>query len=386
MSPLSSDTAWPRLDRPLYSIQYLRAVSALLVLSIHAMQRLGVTDMRSENFMPVLSGALSSSMDLFFLMSGFLCMTITDQHSRPWEFAKDRLGRIVPLYWLITLVCAWLLWSGILNFPEISPRSLFANMRDADWAFVAASLLFVPVRGPFETDLNPIIPQGWTLNFEMGFYLLFTLGLYLPRRLMVPVLTVLFFAVFLLGAAIAGPPAYEFWTSPLILEFIAGLWIGSTWQRGWPMWRTLLLLLLAWVPVMAVTFNFVAEGPFQPLRIAFAPMVIAILCITLMFERRPGGIGKTEPLKTIGDASYSIYLWHFIPIILLDVAGKSLTIGAWTYFVLLMVIGTGGGVLIHFAIEKPIMRYMRRRRGSGRWFDDRKQAALGSSAVLGAQP
>jgi exopolysaccharide production protein ExoZ len=41
---------------------------------------------------------------------------------------------------------------------------------------IVASLFFIPVRSPSSGEIWPVLVQGWTLNFEMFFYLIFALS------------------------------------------------------------------------------------------------------------------------------------------------------------------------------------------------------------------
>ncbi|TMJ13718.1 MAG: acyltransferase [Alphaproteobacteria bacterium] len=69
--------------RRLYGIQYLRAFAASSVVAVHASHRLFVFGLGVE---------------LFFVLSGFLMVAITDERSRSAHFLKDRIPRIVPVY------------------------------------------------------------------------------------------------------------------------------------------------------------------------------------------------------------------------------------------------------------------------------------------------
>ena len=76
------------------TIQALRAVAALAVLIRHA-------GFYEYNF-------LAAGVDLFFVISGFImvvsCWPEFGKQCAPRRFAVRRLVRIVPLYWLATLL------------------------------------------------------------------------------------------------------------------------------------------------------------------------------------------------------------------------------------------------------------------------------------------
>ena len=113
-------------------------------------------------------------------------VTTHDRRTTPLQFMTNRIVRIVPLYWLITLAVAAMaftvpsLFRGVVLTPEL----------------VVKSLLFIPHYYPgMPTRVWPLLLPGWTLNYEMVFYLVFAIALLLPRRLMIPVIAALFTAV-----------------------------------------------------------------------------------------------------------------------------------------------------------------------------------------------
>ena len=151
--------------RQFLSIQYLRALAALGVVIFHASP--------ADN--PFMVG--NAGVDIFFVISGFIMWSITEERpTSPAAFIRDRLIRIAPLYWLLTT----LLVVGVLVRSK-----LFPNLK-IDLPFVVGSYLFVPMRPPGSTGADPIWPvlvQGWTLNYEMFFYVLFSACLFLRPSL-----------------------------------------------------------------------------------------------------------------------------------------------------------------------------------------------------------
>ena len=183
----------------LYSIQYLRALAALAVADVHI------------GWMNQLWG--QQGVDVFFVVSGFIMMHVSRREPRPMQFLRARAIRIIPLYWLVTL--AW-----ALAHPATSVRNLLL------------SLAFVPHFAPAGQD-SPVLLQGWTLVFEMFFYASFGTALMLPKRLMLPALTVFMATLAILGV-IARPTSATglVYLSPLLLEFLAGAWLQKAWGNG----------------------------------------------------------------------------------------------------------------------------------------------------------
>lgn len=132
------------------SLQILRALAATSVVYLH----IGCE--------PWFGGF---GVDIFFVLSGFVMCYITDSGESGKEFFLRRIARIVPLYWaltLITFVIAWL-------------KPTLFNSTTADLGNLFKSLLFIPYVKE-NGSISPIIPVGWTLNYEVYFYLLISAG------------------------------------------------------------------------------------------------------------------------------------------------------------------------------------------------------------------
>jgi exopolysaccharide production protein ExoZ len=349
---------WRKIDRRLLSIQYIRGGAALIVLCAHG----------TPGLPPEVLVRMGMAIDFFFVVSGFLFVVICDDRSRPGQFLIDRLLRIVPLYFVLTTFCFALIFSGILQ-PVLNPLTLLGGVPSWDWPFYLRSILFIPGPSPFEADLNPVIPQGWTLNYEVMFYLLFSACLLLRRAYVVPAMTLICGGLVLAGALIDGGLAFRFWTSPLIFEFVFGMWAGLAWQNGWSFAKLFLAFCVAWLPLTAVTVSFFMGWPFHPERMGSFPDLLLVLGIFLAlvgWDRRPGGIPEIRPLRMIGDAGYSIYLFHFVPIILVDRANDFMPVPGLPYFIAVVGGGFAGGFACYRWIELPLARACRKFRSRSR--------------------
>ncbi len=213
--------------QPIHSIQVLRALAAFMV-AIHHVQpdaailaaRAGLSFTRSD-ILPWMAGV-----DIFFVVSGFIMVHASqDLFGREGAsrlFLKRRLARIVPLYWAMTtlLLLVGLMVPAVLN-------SGAPNLRQ-----ILGSYLFWPVVST-QGMVQPVYSLGWTLNYEMLFYVLFAAGLMLPRRWILPAVA---FVLALLVAAesLKGPLLlpFGFWGQPIVLEFAAGMGIAVLRQKG----------------------------------------------------------------------------------------------------------------------------------------------------------
>jgi exopolysaccharide production protein ExoZ len=265
-----------------HSIQTLRGIAALMVVLFH--------------LLPGRYGVGAAGVDVFFVISGFIMGTVGVDEA-PGEFLRKRFARIAPLYWLLTLAMCFGGWAGLfLNFPFDARRILL-------------SLLFIPY---VDADGNiwPLLVPGWTLNYEMFFYLIFTVGL--AWRLAVPFTLIgLLIAV---GAGLVFAPQSAVgatWTSPLLLEFLVGLMLAQSNLR-WPGGSLAGSLLMT-----AAIAAFALSAPMHQLLggeywvITWGVPAMAIVAGAIMVEqsgRWPSAL--LMPIERLGDTSYSLYLTH----------------------------------------------------------------------------
>lgn len=317
------------------SIQHLRALAALAVALFHACQWSRIDFATGQ-----------AGVDVFFVISGFVMWTVASASGvRPLEFLKRRIIRVVPLYWVVTLALA----AGVTLFPARFPDLAMTPEH------LVLSLAFVQHMNPTGQPF-PLLTPGWTLNYEAVFYLVFAALLWLPegRRLFA-----LSFALMLLAfAGFAWPPAYQMLLNPLFLEFLAGVWLGRMAQQdllpgrpvGW-------LMLAGGLGLFAVIqLNNTDWELWRPM-VWGAPSVMVVAGAVSI--EAGGGWPVVPGLKTLGDASYSIYLVHTLAI-----GALAMTIGAWNppiFVPLAMAVAVAGGLACWALLERPMLRSLRRR-------------------------
>lgn len=88
----------------LNNIQVLRGFAALIVVVFHIVGASNSYKMPAEIF--GLTGALGrSGVDIFFVISGFIMVyTQYNKKTKPLSFIKDRIIRVVPIYWVFSFL------------------------------------------------------------------------------------------------------------------------------------------------------------------------------------------------------------------------------------------------------------------------------------------
>jgi exopolysaccharide production protein ExoZ len=312
--------------RRLLGLQYLRGIAATGVVIFHATEAAGMT------WRPG-----SRGVDLFFVLSGFLMIAITDGGVRPWTFLKDRFLRVAPLYWIATatLILAGLV--GLASGLSLDPRR------------IATSFVFIPY-GEINTRriVLPVLPVGWTLNMEMFFYAIFTLVLFLPRYRMVA-LTCVLCGLVMAGLVFRPTGLFAGWTHILMLEFVAGGWLGMAWVR--PQWRRRIAVGLI-----------VAMGLWLIIPTGRFGVAVTLIVAAVLFLEGRGIIPRWRPLLLLGDASYSIYLWQLFPLLFVFRLGSRFHVAPPVLAVVTILVALAGGVIAYLLIERPLLRLFHRRR------------------------
>jgi peptidoglycan/LPS O-acetylase OafA/YrhL len=276
-------------------LQILRFLAALGVLVDHAadifVQEGGVFDR-----LPLTGGV-----DIFFVISGFVMTWITRTETRGAATARTflvrRAIRIVPAYWFFTT----LLVAVVLLSPELV-RNTIVNT-----ASVATSYAFIPWPRP-DGHINPILSQGWTLNYEIFFYLAFAASLLMVRGQLFLVCAFLALA----GINLMTNPEslmLSFYTDPIILEFVAGTLVARVYLAG--------VRISAWSSVVLIAAAIAAFLLLEPLELGrFAravgwglPATMVVGALILRPEPEQSGLVR-RILQAGGDASYTIYLSH----------------------------------------------------------------------------
>lgn len=343
------------------SVQALRAVGVILVVIFHS---LGMwTERVIHNPAHPYWQNGSAGVDLFFVISGFVMVvatrSLTTQPDGWWIFVKRRVRRIVPLYWGLTSLklCAMLLIPAMMlhTAPGI--------------ANIVCSYLFIPARTLGGT-IHPVLPVGWTLNYEMLFYTLFALALFLQAgllRFLVPVLV----SLAIVGLIRADDwPAFTTLADEIVLEFLFGICAAFAILRGWRLTLPVALAVLALASVALLTDPLgpvigVAHGfGRQDLRtITFGIPALAIVFASASIEGWARRILPRVVLVT-GDASYSIYLAHGFALPVVGILLAHLHPPAAHTALAAVGLGMAGSLIAGFmtyrVIERPLLKLWRK--------------------------
>jgi exopolysaccharide production protein ExoZ len=283
--------------KTLRSIQCLRAIAAIGVLIFH--------DTKTH------FGIGAAGVDLFFVISGFIMAEVSRDRT-PAEFLSARLWRVFPLYF----VCA----AGYFLLVPVKWNACQA---------VSSATLF-------PLGCSPYLTPAWTLSYEMVFYTL--VALCIGRRHILPLVVALI---------VLFPALSNRGSNLLLLEFVAG-WLISYAPRDRNVGIGISALALIAFALAPWDMGRMGEAPLRFLLwgLPSAALVYGALTMEKHFAR--AGF-----LVRLGDASYSIYLVHYILWRVLPM---------WWPFAVYTQISVG--YLVHLFVEKPLLR-LRRSRQTG---------------------
>jgi exopolysaccharide production protein ExoZ len=329
------------------SIQYLRAVAVLMVVGFHTIP---------YTFPSRVIGAAGA--DVFFIISGFIIWVMTaSRETAPGAFLRRRVIRVVPLYWGFTLLLA----AAGAAIPAAFSRLPVTP------GHLLLSLAFIPHLKPFSGEVLPLLEDGWTLNYEIMFYVVVGLALLLPARLRLAGIASVLVALPLLGTLIPNKNLLATaYTDPLLLEFLGGVGIGVLWTRKLlvdvrPAWGCGLVALSIAGFVWAALAGAEAEH-IRVLAWGFPGFLLVLGMLLLETQMRTMTLAWWA---LVGDASYSIYLSHGFVISIIrkvtDLFDPSLK-SSWFVWIAIASLSIVAGIAVYRLIELPLLEALRARR------------------------
>jgi len=209
--------------------------------------------------------------------------------------------------------------------------------------------------------VRPEVGHGWTLDYEVFFYVLFGLSLYLPHRYRMRAFISLFLVLATIGVLCRPSGAIvSTYTDSLLLEFVLGVVLGHVLIRKC---RNSIKI----VGVLLLTSSGIASVAIQVFTAASLPRVIAyglpaasIVAITLWLETAER-VPRLPFLLLLGDASYSLYLLHGFVLAVLRRAWQRYfdvnLISTHIIFILVSVLAAEAvGIVAFKYAERPVTR------------------------------
>lgn len=215
------------------------------------------------------------------------------------EFLRKRFSRIYPSYWLVALI-------GILL------AILTGRMLPDQLTIWIGSVLLLP------KGASAIIDVGWTLAYEVYFYIVFTVLVALRVSLQQRViwLCVIFLVSTTIGVFWNPPSGIAFglpklMTSGLLLEFATGAVIGlfAIYSSPVPTWQGAVMVLAA---ILGFAISVAVDYHAYPAIVHWGAPSTLLVAGLVILERNGWGLKLFRKLSPLGDSSYALYLIHTI--------------------------------------------------------------------------
>lgn len=259
----------------LSNLQVLRAIAALNVVYFHIIITSFIYG-QGVDLLNFLGSWGASGVDIFFVLSGFIMVYIQDRKRRTaLSFLFNRIVRITPIYWFLTTV--------LLVIYIILP-SAFRELT-LDVVRILSSFMF---SSGFLGYGEPILYVGWTLEYEMLFYVLFSVGIIFDNKVLsflTPI--ILLFLLILLNV-----------TGLIVLDFVLGMFCAKIYLSKKYNYLGFFSLFIGTITILAsIFYEFNLDYRFIFYGIPAFFIVFGLITIQQT---------KNKLLVYLGDASYIV--------------------------------------------------------------------------------
>jgi peptidoglycan/LPS O-acetylase OafA/YrhL len=343
---------------------------------IQAVRALAVAGVVAFHLWPESVSGGYVGVDVFFVVSGFLITAhLLKEAQRSGtvilrQFWARRIRRLLPAAFLtIALTVAAVVLVVPRSFwPNFMKEAIASTLYFENWSLAADSVDYLAA----ENAASPF-QHYWSLAVEEQFYLVWPLVVLAVVLLATPAslrrgltIAMAVIAAASLGygiwATVATPSVAYFSSFTRAWQFAAGALLALTLgSRVVPKRWSTLTSLGAFVMIVAAMLLYDGGTPF-PGYAALLPVVGGALAIAAgMPSWRPAHVVASDPrVQWLGDVSYSAYLLHFPPIIILPyVTGHELTVLEKLAILVATLVGAGlmkRFVEDRFRVQGPLVR------------------------------
>lgn len=333
--------------KKLESLQYARAIAAMLVVIDHTVTQFSLYQSTGIDFIDaILKKTINMGnigVYIFFVISGYIMSYTTKNKTFNIAYAntflRKRVKRIYPLYW-IYLSIFLALWAA-----GLAMRSYHYSAYQ-----IISSYLLIPYGVTDNKITPPVLAQGWTLIYEMFFYITFALLIMLgTNKKIMPLLLLAFFSLLMALSQSNLLPSNElniFFSKWLLFLFVAGILIEKNQQV---ITKTLIGVNNYTLWSLAATLILIATYIDKPVIIDYLLSTLALILILPIDQDRKG-------LLKVGDASYTIYLSHSFIVLAYGIISKNIS-NMWVCLIAgLITVFTSVilGVILYEKLEKRI--------------------------------
>jgi len=353
----------------LLSLQFLRCVAVILVIHAHAIDSqmsINIGDSFQQNFY-FLKDFGAIGVDIFFVLSGFIISLGAKKYLRLHgfrDFLVKRLIRILPIYWIATLIT--------IAFSIFTANTSSLTSVNSPSRYFLKSFILLPLfDGEYFRDT--ILVQAWTLSFELFFYIVIATFI-LSKSKYIVVISLSFITLLVVAGTIMSPSnvMFKFVSNPINLEFVFGCIIGIIYSSKARISYifsvgliSLALTMLASTLIMGygdiASHESIVNGNLPLTRLLMWGIPCSLLVASLVFLE-PYFIKYIPSILILtGDASYSIYLTQYLSLRIFTEVWKGFNLGQPDIFIVASIVfSLFIGIIFYFLIEKRLVNYLNR--------------------------
>lgn len=353
--------------RKLPSIQALRGIALLGVIGFHLLfieKKYSGGDFLLPNFLYL----GQSGVDLFFVISGFIMVTVTKDRftldGKVIRFLWGRLTRIYPTYWFYF----FLTLAVFLIKPD------WVNASQGHQIQLIPSFFLLP------SHQLPLVMVAWSLIHELWFYLIFSIFLCFRECFLLPLLLIwgttittinLFVTVTdFSGIALIAFHAYS-------LEFIMGALAALFFYQEYAAKLSVRSVIVIITLILSIGFPMIYAFDILEQESLVRACVMGTLYGFLVYSvarlEQLNQFSLPKPLQFLGDISYTVYLSHVLVLsaigrlwLMATPAPNNLLDNALVCLAMLAAV-VGYGWVGYRLVEHPLLQTSHRLRT--RWFD-----------------
>ncbi|MBK5518839.1 acyltransferase [Pseudomonas sp. TH10] len=269
------------------------------------------------------------------------------QNNYTGGFFKNRIKRIIPLYWTLTILAL----AVFLIKPELINSS-------GGNTTILHSFTLIP------TGNKLLIQNGWTLSYEFLFYLIFAVSLITKSKKLITTSCIILGMITIGLIQPSDATLLKFITSPLLFEFFIGI------LCYWAMKNTNIraahafTLLASGIFALAlVNNNGIIINRVISYGLPYALIVIGMIGFERFFIQSKNNI-ISKILRLTGDASYSLYLVH--PFALAGIAfivrKLHINLNYPTLLIVLLFSSYLTGIICYKLLEAPLTNFLHKKK------------------------
>ena len=339
-------------------IQTLRCIACLLVVFMHITGTYNET--YHSSFLDNIFSFGGAGVDIFFVLSGFIITySNTKSITNPTDiskFIKKRIIRIFPIYWVIISIFLLL-------------QLLLPLFYKTHFQFTITNLLSTYLLLPNHTMVNGV---SWSLTNELFFYLLFIVALLVPKKNYILLLLFIYLTFLIVFPTVFNVKSntnnFTFLLLfPMNIEFLLGIIVVLCIDNFPIKWSISFLILGIVLFITAAIFsntgNFILNNGYDRVILYGLPSFVIILALVKYELNKQVNIPSL--ILKLGDASYSIYLFHLPLVAAFFKIVLKLHI---TNYLLILLLISGlviaicyVGIIIYNKVEMPLIKWLNKK-------------------------